>query len=375
MKAHWCKIIAVVVLVLFMCGFPVREVHAGPYLTSKYVCLMDADTGQLVYSNNADEIRAVASTTKMMTAILAVEYAGLDETVAISRKCDRTPEYTIGLIEGQESRVGEMLKAALLKSANDAAVALAEHVAGNERFFSYLMSKKAFAIGAVDTYFVNASGLPSAQHMSTAYDLAVIGRYLLNKDYVNELVGTRQIEFQHPGYQQALTITNTNGLLNSYEGANGIKTGTTNAAGKCLVASAKRNNRQLIAVALNSPDRNGDCIRLLNYGYQEVKRETIIDSSMPFKQIKINQGSQEYLDVYPDQDLSLWCGREEKGLNIEKIVEMDYSITAPISKNQPLGVLLVYVDGKLFDSIKLISHDDIEKKSRWIINLEQIFDY
>ncbi len=376
MKSHWYRIIAVVVvLALVMGGFQLQEAQAEPYLSSKYVCLLDADTGQSIYANNADAIRPVASTTKMMTAILAVEYAGLEEKVVISEKCDRTPEYTIGMIEGQEVIVSELLKAALLKSANDAAVALAEHVAGNERFFAYLMSKKAFAIGAVNTYFVNASGLPDADHVSTAYDLAVMGRYLLSKAYINELVGTRQIEFKHPGYQQALTISNTNGLLNSYQGANGIKTGTTNAAGKCLVASAKRDNRQLIAVALNSNDRNGDCTRLLNYGYQEVSWDKIIDSSMPFKQIKIKQGSQEYLEVYPEKDLSLWCGTEEKGLNIEKKVEMDYSITAPISKNQTVGVLYVYVNGKMFNSIRIISHDNIDKKSRWISYLKEIFDY
>ncbi|KUG03331.1 d-alanyl-d-alanine carboxypeptidase [hydrocarbon metagenome] len=375
MKPTWFRITAAAVLILFLAGFQVQEVHAGPYLTSKYVCLLDGDTGQLIYGHNSDEIRPVASTTKMMTAILAVEYADLEETVVISKNCDRTPEYTIGLLEGQESTVGELLKAALIKSANDAAVALAEHVAGNERFFSCLMSKKAFAIGAVNTHFVNASGLPSQEHVSTAYDLAVMGRYLLSQDYINELVAARHIEFKHPGYQQPLTITNTNGLLNSYNGANGIKTGTTNAAGKCLVASAKRDNWQLIAVALNSPDRNGDCTRLLNYGYQEVSQETVIDSSLPFKQIKITHGDQDYLDVYPEKDLILWQGTEEKNLEIEKKVEMEYSLTAPISKNQAVGVLHVYVDGKLFASTKLISHEDIAKKNRWISYLKEIFDY
>ncbi len=375
MKNNYSGIIALLALLLFLGGFQQQEVQAQPYLSSKYVCLLDADNGQLLYANNADEIRAVASTTKIMTAILAVEYSDLGETVTISEKCDRTPEYTIGMISGQEVMVSELLKAALLRSANDAAVALAEHVAGSERFFSYLMSKKAFAIGAVNTHFVNASGLPHAEHVSTAYDLALMGRYLLNKDYISELVAARQLEFKHPGYQQPLTISNTNRMLSSYEGANGIKTGTTNAAGKCLVASAKRNDRQLIAVALNSPDRNGDCTRLLNYGYKEVKWEKIIDKSTPFKQIKIQQGQQEYLEVYPEKDLSLWCGTEEKSIRVEKKVKMNYSLKAPISENQTLGVLYVYVNGKLFDSLRLISHDNIDKKNRWMSYLEEILDY
>ncbi len=375
MKSTWLRITAVMVLVLLGFGFEVTQVYARPYLTSKYVCLLDGDTGQLIYGNNAEQIRPVASTTKMMTAILAVEYANLEETVFISKKCDCTPEYTIGLMEGQEVSVGELLKAALIRSANDAAVALAEYVAGNEKFFACLMSKKAFAIGAANTYFVNASGLPSQEHVSTAYDLAVMGRYLLNKDYISELVGTRQTELKHPGYQQPLTITNTNALLNSYPGANGIKTGTTNAAGKCLVASAKRDNWQLIAVALNSPDRNGDCTRLLNYGYQEANREKIIDSSLPFKQIRIMQGHQEYLDVYPERDVYLWYDTKGNDLNIEKKVQFDYSITAPVNKKQSLGILHVFVNGKLFDSINLISHENIPKNNRWIIDLKEILNY
>jgi len=373
MKTCLNMVLLVSCLIFLLAWFEPPEAQAGPYHSSNYVCLLDADSGQLIYSRNADELRPVASTTKMMTAILTMEYAELAEIVEISQKADHTPEYTIGLKEGQEVPVSELLKAALVKSSNDAAVALAEHVAGSERLFSFLMSKKAFLIGAVNTHFVNASGLPAEEHWSTAYDLSLMGRYLLRTEYINELAAARQVEFKHPGYGQELTISNTNGLLGSYEGANGIKTGTTNAAGKCLVASARRNHRQLIAVALNSLDRNGDCARLLNYGYGDVSREKIIDSREVFKQIKIVRGGAEYLDLYPEKDLYIWRAREENGLNVEKKVEMDYSISAPIRNNQPLGMLYVYVDGKLFDSIRLVSRSETGQNSPGLIKLKEIF--
>ncbi|MGR6836103.1 D-alanyl-D-alanine carboxypeptidase family protein [Syntrophomonas erecta] len=340
-----------------LCYHP--SVLAAPWLSSEYYCLVDGASGQVVLSKNADQLRPVASTTKMLTAILAVEYAGLGEIAEVSEKADHTPEYTIGLRAGQKISVGELIKVALIRSSNDASVVLAEHVAGNERFFAHLMSKKAFVIGAVNTHFESASGLPSKNHYSSAYDLAQIGRYVLQNPYLSELVATRQTDFQHPGYRKPLTITNTNTLLYSYPGADGIKTGTTNAAGKCLVASATRNHRQLIAVALRSGDRGGDCARLLDYGFNETRCNKIIDKSASFKELKVNEGAVLYVHIYPEQDVYLWQG--EKSPSIEKKVRMNYDLTAPIKAGTQVGVLDIYADGHLVNSIGLICCDEVKR--------------
>jgi len=369
-NVHRIMILIILLLLIFFVHLP-ADVYAQPYTVSGYTCLLDADTGQVISSNNADERRPVASTTKIMTAVLTVEYADLDEIAVISQKADKTPEYTIGLIEGQEVSIAELLKAALLRSSNDAAAALAEHVAGNERFFGYLMSKKAFLLGAENTYFTNASGLPDEEHVSTAYDLTIMGRYLLSKEYINQLVAAKTIEFKHPGYNEKLIISNTNALLGSYAGANGIKTGTTNAAGKCLVASASRDGRQLVCAALNSGDRNGDCTRMLNYGFNGVTLDKVVDSSMAFKEIKIYNGSKDYLEVYPDEDLCLWIGEDNP--EVKKRVKMNYKPEPPIETGQELGVLQVYADGKLIKSIKLISKENLDKQSRWIRPLKEFF--
>ncbi|MDD3023229.1 MAG: D-alanyl-D-alanine carboxypeptidase, partial [Syntrophomonadaceae bacterium] len=346
-------------------GFPVAA--EGPYVGSKYYCLMDAETGQVIISKNMEEIRQVASTTKMLTAILTMEYADLNEIAEVSQYADHTPEFTIGLRAGQKVAVGELLKVSLIRSSNDAAVVLAEHVAGNEELFAHLMSKKAFASGAMVTHFRNASGLPDNEHYSTAYDLAQIGRYALSDPTIKKLVATRQSEFKHPGYLKPLTINNTNGLLGSYPGADGIKTGTANAAGKCLVASASRQGRQLIAVVLKSPDRNGDCIRLLDYGFKQSTLSKVVDHSLAFKNISISNGEESGVDVYPAEDLELWIS--DKGPDVEKRVKMDYELAAPVSKGQKVGIMEVYCDGKKVRSIDLICGQKIDKKGNLLFRI------
>lgn len=355
------KCSGVPLLALMVIFIMVTPVAAHPYVSSNYYCLMDAETGQVILAKNMDKTRPVASTTKMLTAILTNEYADLAEIAEVSQHANKTPEYTIGLRAGQQVSVGELLKVALVRSSNDAAVVLAEHVAGDEELFAHLMSKKAFGSGAMYTHFKNASGLPDNEHYSTAYDLAQIGRYVLADPTVKELVGTRQSKFKHPGYSQPLTITTTNGLLGSYPGANGIKTGTADASGKCLVASAQRQGRQLIAVTLKSADRIGDCVRLLDYGFKQSTLTKVIDKSLVFKQVNLLNGEPDRVDIYPAEDLSLWIG--DKSLNIEKKVQMDYELEAPVRKGQKVGTMAVYCEGKPVQSIDLVCGQNIDKKA------------
>jgi D-alanyl-D-alanine carboxypeptidase (penicillin-binding protein 5/6) len=184
---------------------------AAPIIHSKYYCLVDGETCQPIISKNADQLRPIASTTKIMTGILAVEYADMDEIATVSPYADRTAEYTIGLRAGQQLPLGELMKAALIKSSNDAAVVLAEHIAGDEALFAHMMSLKAFAIGAMHTHFRNASGLPADDAYSTAYDLAIMGRYALSKPLVAKLVAMPEAKFKHPAYREPLTIATPTG--------------------------------------------------------------------------------------------------------------------------------------------------------------------
>lgn len=344
------------VLIIWIILIGPAAATAAPDTTSKYTCLLDIDSGQVIYGKNMNAPRPAASTTKMMTAILAIEYAGLSETAVVSSHADRTPEYTIGLPAGKKILTEDLLKAAMIRSANDAAVVLAEHVAGDEALFAHLMSVKAFAVGAVRTRFANASGLPGGSQYSTAYDLAVIGRVLLANPYLKTLVGSPRTSFQHPGYREPLVITNTNSLLHSYKGASGIKTGTTDAAGKCLVASAARQGRGLIAVALQSGDRAGDCTRLLDYGFNRTNRCQVLDHSDAFKVLPLEGGKSSEIALYPAHDVYLWLS--DNGPNIEKVVHLNYDIKAPVELGQILGTIALYAEGKPIAVVPLISHDD-----------------
>ncbi len=337
---------------------------AAPRVNSQYYCLVDAESGQYIYGQNANVERPIASTTKIMTAILAVDYADLDESATVTPNADRTPEYTIGLNAGQHLVVGELLKVALIRSANDAAVVLAEHVAGNEQFFAFLMSKKAFLLGAANTRFQNASGLPAKNHYSTAYDLAQISRYAVSKPYIKQMVGTVQTTFKHPAYQQPLTIRNTNaGLLMGFPGADGVKTGTTDDAGKCLVASATRQGRGLIAVTLKSGDRQGDCMRLMDYGFRSTSFQKILDHNQSFKTLPVKNSQDAGVEIMTAEDIELWLGDQSDV--IEKIVRLNYNLDAPIKNGEILGEIDIYINGRYFRSTALVSQGEIKKQS-WL---------
>lgn len=353
-------ILLVLAAAAVLAGLNPLQAEAAPHINSKYYCLVDGGSGQPILAKNANTPRPIASTTKIMTAILTVEYADPGEQAIVSKNASVTPEYTIGLRSGQKITIGELMKASLIKSSNDAAVVLAEHVAGDEEFFAHLMSKKAFAIGAMQTHFRNASGLPQKDSYSTAYDLTRMGCYALTKPLISKLVATRETSFQHPGYLQPMTIRNTNGLLGTYPGVTGIKTGTANESGKCLIASASRDGRQLIAVALKSGDRNGDCARLFDYGFKNTARCQVIDSRQVFKSAKINKGCQSFADIVPAHDLWLWMG--DKKVDIQKKVRMNYTLEAPLPAGLKVGEMDIYVEGRYLETIDLLTRAAVARE-------------
>jgi D-alanyl-D-alanine carboxypeptidase (penicillin-binding protein 5/6) len=344
-------------------GLGARSAQAAEDIgvTAQAYCLIDADTGQLLLSRRANEPRQVASTTKMLTALLTVEYIdNLAGEALVSEYAARTPAYTIGLSAGQRVKAGELLKACLVKSSNDAAVVLAELVAGDERFFAELLSKKAFALGAARTFFVNASGLPDERHVSTAYDLAKIGAVVLKTPLIGELVGVTETEFDHPAYLEPMTIGTTNGLLNRYAGANGIKTGTANAAGNCLVGSAEREGRTLIAAVLKSGDRVGDCARLLDYGFLRTETAELLSTDESVCTLRLLRGAGDEVEVYPAKTIRVRRG--EAALDIEKKLYLKRPVRPPLAKGQALGRMDLFIDGVYWDSATLLSGGDVAEE-------------
>lgn len=242
-----------------------------PAITAHTAILMDAQTGEVLYERQSRKVSPPASTTKIMTAILALELSKGDEIVTVSEKAGAVGESSIYLNKGDKIKMSELIEGALVKSGNDACVAIAEQTAGTVDSFVELMNKKVLTIGGYNTHFVNPNGLPAKNHYSCAYDLAIMARYALQNDQFSELVKTKyaSISFDEP--PKIEQFKNTNKLLWSYPFTSGVKTGTTNEAGKCLVASANKENRKLICVVLNAPDRYGDSQKLFNWGFGNTK--------------------------------------------------------------------------------------------------------
>jgi len=240
---------------LFTFHFSLSTSYADD-INARAAVVMDASTGAILYAKNPDLRCPPASTTKLMTAIVAIERTDINDIVTISRNASRTPPHKAGFKEGDKVTVEELLNAALISSANDAAVALAEEVAGSESRFVELMNRKAAAIGAYDTRFINANGLPGAGQYTTATDLSKIMGYALRYSKLREIIGTRVSEIS-TGRGKAIFLRNTNKLLWSEDDLVGGKTGYTKKARHCFVCVAERGQDTVIVTVLGSPSREG----------------------------------------------------------------------------------------------------------------------
>ncbi|NJD68477.1 MAG: D-alanyl-D-alanine carboxypeptidase [candidate division NC10 bacterium] len=241
-------------------------------LSAASALLMDADTGAVLFARYPTERRSPASTTKIMTALLILEEGRLDDQVVISERAAAVSGTGLGLRRGERIMLRDLLWAILLKSANDAALAAAEHVGGSEARFVTQMNAKAAALGMQGTWFANPHGLDDPDHYSTAYDLAILTRQALRNPTFARMVQTREVRIailtgRRGNVVKRRVIRTHNQLLGQFVGADGVKTGYTSSAGRCLVAAATRGERQLIAVLLNDVRRWSEAVALLEYGF------------------------------------------------------------------------------------------------------------
>lgn len=335
------------------------EAASGPDISAPWAVLMEGSTGQVLYAKQAHEARPPASTTKIMTAILALELGRLDSEVKVSQYAATTPGASVDLLPETIWKLEDLIKGALINSGNDACVAIAEHLAGSEETFAWLMNRKAKLLGAYHSHFVNPNGLPDDNHYSTAYDLAVMSRYALDHPLFRQIVGTRQAIIQ--GSDGPRYLYNTNRLLGSYEGADGVKTGTTDAAGQCLVASATREGRQLIAVVLRSWDRYRDARDLLDYGFNSFYLERVTAGEEMGK-VYVPNGRQKDLTVAPSQDVA-WSVPVEKLARLEKRVILPPVMKAPVKRGQVVGVVKLVYEGEEVASAPLVAAEAITAES------------
>lgn len=256
---------------------PAQSEPAKPSTHAKAAALIDVTSGRLLYSSRGDEPMLIASTTKIMTAIIAIEHGDLDGIVTVSSRAAGKEGSSIYLKAGEKMKLKDMLYGLMLRSGNDAATAIAEHVGGSLDGFVFLMNAKAEEIGMTNSRFANPSGLDQKGHYASANDMAKLAAYALHDPTFREIVGTKVKTAPNPEEEWDYKWVNKNKMLHMYEGADGVKTGYTKQALRTLVSSATRSGRQLAAVTLNDGNDWKDHAKLLDYGFAAYRLEQVID--------------------------------------------------------------------------------------------------
>ena len=347
--------ILLVFLLCFTVARPCGHCVSALSVSAEYACVLDCQTGRVVFEKNAYKRHSMASTTKIMTALVAIENGDLDSFVTVSKNAAGTEGTSLYLKASDKVTLQDLLYGLMLQSGNDAAIAIAEHIAGSTEEFAVLMTDRAKAIGAKNTCFKNPNGLDEDGHCTTAYDLALITREALKNETFAEIVATKSKTIR--GGTQ--TVTNHNKLLNMYPGCVGVKTGFTKKTGRCLVSSAKRDEKQVVAVTLNAPDDWNDHISMLNYAFENTVRFPLIAAGMTVNSVTVKNGTSQALELTAERDFYLSESPDTKFKNARLSCKLPDSVTAPVKQGEVIGALEVYYQDTLLDTINLIAAADI----------------
>lgn len=318
---------------------------------------MDARTNKVLYAKTAHEKLPMASTTKIMTAILAIESGNLDALVTIPKEAYGVEGSSMYLRLGEQISLRDLIYGLMLVSGNDAAVAIAIHVGGSLAGFAALMNAKAEVLGAHNTHFVTPNGLHDQEHYTTAYDLARIASYAMQNETFREIVGTTY--YRTTTGEITRTVKNKNKILWEYEGGNGIKTGYTTAAGKCLVFSAERDGILLVGVVLNCPDMFPAAKRLLDYGFETYKPETIVAAGDQIARIRVSGGKKNALALAAKEDIIILV-KDGDSTTVRTVVKLAEQAQAPVAQGDGLGTLEVWEDGHILAQTELVAAEAVE---------------
>lgn len=276
-KRKWTFSLMLCIILLLQLPMPSLKAENSSINThARAAALIDVESGRILYSNRGDESMPIASLTKIMTAIVAIENGDLDSVVKVGKNAYAKEGSSLYLKLGEEMALETMLYGLMLRSGNDAASAIAEHIGGSEEGFTYMMNAKAEELQLTHTHFANAHGLDDKGHFSSANDLAVLTAYALHNPVFKEIVKTQEKTADNPYEKWDYKWRNKNKMLRLYEGADGVKTGYTKIALRCLVSSATRNGQQLVAVTLNDGDDWNDHASLLNFGFNHYPLKSLI---------------------------------------------------------------------------------------------------
>lgn len=343
-------------------------------LNSRSCVVIDRKSKYILYGKNENKKVKMASTTKIMTALLVIENMNLDTTVEVSKKAANTGGSRLGLKTGDKITIKNLLYGLMLCSGNDAAVALAETVSGSVENFAVLMNKKANDLGLKNTNFETPHGLDSDNHYTTAYELAILSDYALNNSTFKQIVGTKYYTININGYSK--NLSNTNELLGNLDGVYGIKTGFTNGANRCLVTAFKRNEMDIICVVLGADTKNlrtKDSIKLIEYTFKTftyINLKTKIDEG--FNHWIANNSNLFYIEKGITQNINLYISapsnpiipiKKDEINDIEIIYDINMHLSAPISSDTKIGTLNVLLNNSNIDHCNVHIKNNIDKKN------------
>lgn len=334
-------------------------------LTSHAALLMEKTTGQILYAHNEHDALPPASVTKIMTVLLTMEAIdsgriALDDVVTVSAYAAGMGGSQVFLAEGEQITVDELLKAVCVSSGNDAAVALAEHVAGVTELFVEQMNNRARELGMKDTHFANCTGLTAENHVTSAYDIALMSRELLLHHPQIRSYTTIWMDTLRDG---TFGLSNTNKLIRFYDGATGLKTGFTQEAGYCISATAERDGMELIAVIMKgatSDSRNTDAKTLLNYGFSTYTLLTV-QPKEPLPDLPVTLGSADTVAaVLPEEGCTLLL-EKSRSSDLTQMLDLPDEVSAPVRAGEPLGTLTVSREGETLLTIPVVAGGDVTR--------------
>lgn len=392
------RLFSIITAFLVFVMSPLETVHAGTGsavlplkdndLYALSACLMDADSGRVLYGKNVDEVRAMASTTKIMTLIIALEYGNAEDTVTISPYAASMPDVQLNVRAGEQYRLGDLCYAMMLESYNDIAAAIAEHIGmayadidinDTEKrsiddsrkcvsAFAGLMNDKASELGCENTYFITPNGLDAedenGKHSTTARELALIAAYAVKKDDFNVITGTKQYSFCEINGKRNCNVYNKDAFLNQMSGAFGIKTGFTGNAGYCFVGALKSDGRTFISVVLGSgwPSARTykwkDTRKLMEYGINNFFEQKIFTTVEEYKSVEVTDGIGDSVGTRIEGELSMLISSSDE---VKVVYELEDSVKAPVYEDDKLGKAIVYVNGERVAIFPITATGDVKQ--------------
>lgn len=392
------RLFSIITAFLVFAMSPLETVHAGTGsavlplkdndLYALSACLMDADSGRVLYGKNVDEVRAMASTTKIMTLIIALEYGNAEDTVTISPYAASMPDVQLNVRAGEQYRLGDLCYAMMLESYNDIAAAIAEHIGmayadidinDTEKrsiddsrkcvsAFAGLMNDKARELGCENTYFITPNGLDAedenGKHSTTARELALIAAYAVKKDDFNVITGTKQYSFCEINGKRNCNVYNKDAFLNQMSGAFGIKTGFTGNAGYCFVGALKSDGRTFISVVLGSgwPSARTykwkDTRKLMEYGINNFFEQKIFTTVEEYKSVEVTDGIGDSVSTRIEGELSMLISSSDE---VKVVYELEDSVKAPVYEDDKLGKAIVYVNGERVAIFPITASGDVRQ--------------